>query len=299
MAIFHLSRPEPARGTFRQVQYPGHDRLLKERLNGTLELSLTTVGDGIVAPGTGRLGLEPTHGIPVHAAARRLGLPIIPGSGIKGACRTLYELLSAGCILYSSSKREGRKPCWQKAFCEVCSLFGCPGVQGRVSFSDAVPDGADAVRTAMVKVRPPWQPKDHFAGEFRLYDTRPAKSDPRFGPPVKISREGYQGRFRTRLWVRNLAALELGRLLLAMGLTRDLTTAFAFRLGGAKYDGLGVLQVMPEALRLVTPQRGRWTGEDRVARCRQYVSAALDSPWAELFAPTLETLSQVLGEVRP
>ncbi len=298
MAIYHISRPKAASRFIRRAKHPGHGRLLPDQLHGILELSLTTLGEDIVAPGTGKLGLESQHGIPIHLAARCSGSPVIPGTGIKGACRTHYEMLSEGCVLYPP-KGVGGKPCNQRAYCEVCSLFGCLGVQGRISFSDAVADGDGAAHEVIAKVRPPWEPKGPYAGEFRFYDSQPGKSDPRYGPPTKVSREGYKGRFRTRLWFRNLTPIEMGRLLLAMGNSKDLTTDFPFRLGGAKYDGLGAVSVKPEVLSLVTPQRGRWCGDACREQCRSFVAAALDSVWADLFAPTLEALAQLLGEPRP
>ena len=119
-----------------------HDRWLPDRLTGAIELSFETLKDRFVSPGTGRLALSGSEGseIVVKKAARSKDRPIVPGSGIKGAVRTLYELLSFSCNPF-----DFKAGCKGHRLCDACSLFGARGHLGRVSFSDAIPDGSVSV----------------------------------------------------------------------------------------------------------------------------------------------------------
>src|SRR5262245_17644810 len=116
MAREGLSRP-PGRPAYPEA--PPHDRWLPGRWTGVIALTLQTLPDRFVSPGTGRLALlgEPPREKVAHRAARSHGRPVLPGSGIKGAVRTLYELLSFSCDPFDSS-------CRQSAACEACALFG-------------------------------------------------------------------------------------------------------------------------------------------------------------------------------
>ena len=295
MAIHYLSRPNPLRAV-NGIQPPSHASSNPGEISGVLELKVRTIARRGVSPSTGKFSLEGDGQLPVLACARRAGVPVIPGTGIKGAIRTYFEMLTRACVLFS----EGNRPtCKSSKACPACALFGCLGLQGRISFSDAVPVAEDAVEVTIAKVFPAWEPKGRPGGEFRIYDHFPAIGDPHRPAPEKIGREVYLGTFRTRLWFRNLEPGEFGRLLAAMGLSPDLSSRFFPRLGGAKYDGFGAVEVKPHGLRLMPPQRQTLEGQACRAKCREWLSAAFDSDWATVAAPILTALAQYHGGDTP
>lgn len=311
MARHGLSRPPgpPPNGIERNPP-PRHDAWSPGLLTGILTLSLETLPGQYVSPSTGRLALTAAPGGEVVAqqGARAAGLPVLPGSGIKGAVRTLYELLSFSCDpLVRGSDRRGR--CSATSCCDACSLFGLAGYSGRVSFTDAVPAGPEAVKVEVGKVPIPWTPKaDRTPGQFRLYDLgeatflAPGRKTAQSAPRI-LAREVFSGTFETRLQIANAAPSEIGRLLLALGLGADLSTRFYLRLGGVKYDGKGAVRVAPLALSLAGGDSPR-EGEACHAECRRWIEAARTSPWAGPFWPKLDELARVLApgagkEVKP
>jgi hypothetical protein len=300
MARHGLSRPA---GPIERHAPPAHDVWRRDLFTGTLGLRLVIAPGQYVSPGTGRLALtgggEGGGEIVAQQAATARGLPVLPGSGIKGAVRTLYELLSFSCDPFD---REGER-CLPAACCDACSLFGLFNHSGRLSFADAVAAEPEGGRVEVQMVPVPWTPNaGKTPGEFRLYDLaeaalpgagRPAEEK----QPKELARQVYLGTFETRMAFTNLEPAELGRVLLAMGVGTDRTTRFSLRLGGVKYDGKGAVKVVPHHLRLVKPSQMvahglEACGEEYV----RWIGAARDSPWAATFWAPLERLAAVLGK---
>lgn len=291
MAPHALSRPS---GQIVFQTPPPHDQWKRGLLSGILTLSLETPPGQFVSPGTGRLGLTEMESkeIVAQRAARAGNTPVLPGSGIKGAVRTLYELLSFSCNPFDRSS-----PCSARQCCDACSLFGRLNYAGRVGFSDAVPAGSGA-KVEVRKVPIPHEGHVHRTpGDFRIYDfqeaTVPGSREKR---PKEMAREVYTGTFETRMTFRNLSPEELGRLLLAMGLGEDEKTRFFLRLGGVKYDGQGAVRVTPLSLGMVFPKRRALTQDDCARECAEWIQDARSSSWAQTFWPKLEEATKVLQQ---
>lgn len=312
MGKLGLSRPAGSRPERRRP--PGHHLWMAERVTGILTLGLETPEGQFVGPGTGRLRLVESNGEEVVAseAARSAGVPVLPGSGIKGAVRTLYELLSHSCDPLAHAgggkhnKKDPQERCSAHSCCDACAMFGCiAGRQqcysGRVTFSDAVPAGEGAVETSVSRVPIPWEPKGHKTpGDFRLYDLRKAtvfdkKAQKKRPAPEKLAKEVFRGRFETSMAFTNLTEEELGRLLLVMGLKPTGDTRFLLRLGGAKYHGKGGVRVRPLRVVLASPETADESGSDCLARCDAWLEAAATSHWAQVFWTTLEELADALS----
>ncbi len=272
-----------------------HDRWIGGRSTGTIDLVLATLPDRFVSPGTGRLVLAEHGGgeIVAQQAARSKDRPIIPGSGIKGAVRTLYELLSASCNPFDFTHG-----CKGALACDACSLFGLRGWTGRVAFSDAVPLAPDAVRREVRLVPTPWEPDGSKTnGEFRLYDlateTGPGRGQAPELPPY--AREVYSGSFTTRLSFTNATDDELGRLALCLGLGGAASFGFPIRLGGVKYAGQGAVQVAVKHLSLRWPVRTEFDAQESGARVSSWITTALSGPWGETFTSTLREMVTALS----
>ncbi|HEX3532156.1 MAG TPA: RAMP superfamily CRISPR-associated protein [Thermoanaerobaculia bacterium] len=292
MARHGLSRPP---GSIERHQPPPHDQWDKDRLTGSASFLLATLPGRFLSPGSGRLGVSGAGAeeIAAQQVARRAGMPVVPGSGIKGAVRTLFELLTFSCDPFS-------KGCSATECCPTCSLFGIAGWSGRVSFSDAVPAHDGAVRVEVRKVPTPWKPDPaKTGGDFRLYDQREAtmhdkERDVWLPRPKELAREVLTGELRMRLVFWNATSEELGRLLFAMGLGTDEAVRFDLRLGGVKYDGQGGVKVTPEEIRLVTPKAQTLRGAECAERCERWMRNAQQSAWGIAFWPVLEDLAAAL-----
>lgn len=280
-----------------------HDVWLDDHFTGLLELRLTTLPGRFVSPGTGRLTLLAEGGGEVVAqeAAKARGVPVIPGSGIKGAVRTLYEILSSSCDPHrrgDCQRSHKRRHFSEREYCDACSLFGCMGWRGRVTFSDAVP--AATVNAGIHWVAIPWEPHgEKTRGDFRLYDLDEAiavdrTTGHRSPAPKELAREGYDGKFITRLSFWNVTGEELGRLLLAMGVAAEEAAGFPLRLGGCKYDGQGAVRVEPVGASLVRPRRQELERDGLRELASGWMKAATASPWGQAFAPKLRELAKIL-----
>ena len=246
-----IDRRVPAIGT---EQPPDHGAWTSRRLTGGLGLSFTTEAGGWVSPGTGRLILAPLAGeasepVAAYELARRRGLVILPGTGVKGAVRTLFEVVTGSCDPFDSR-------CRPRSMCPACAVFGRLGFTGRLSFRDAKAN--DGVAVAVRKVPVPHDPdRDKTRGEVRLYDLRRAserlrgeRSDRRL--PEVLPREAATGAFAGALDFWNLDAGELGAVLLCLGLSPEEGERFPLRLGGVKYHGQGAVRVAVTGARAVT-----------------------------------------------
>ncbi|MFY9823117.1 MAG: RAMP superfamily CRISPR-associated protein [Thermoanaerobaculia bacterium] len=293
MSRHGISRPEG--GVLRSAAVP-HDRWFPDRLTGAIELSLETLQDRFVSPGTGRLILSGSEGHEVVAekAARSQDHPVVPGSGIKGAVRTLYELLSFSCNPFDFiSGCKGLK------LCDACSLFGARGHLGRVSFSDAVPYDDNSSSVHIIVRNLPIGHESHGSktqGEFRFYDLAPdASSGKGEAPRQTHAREVFTGKFRARLAFTNANPEEIGRLLLTLGLGKgEEITGFPLRLGGVKYDGQGAMRIAAESLTVRAPRRESLKGDACRERLETWITEALGSSWGTSFRSTYDEISSLL-----
>jgi len=294
MARHGLSRPSGP--LVKRAPIP-HDRWDPERYTGTLQLALAIPRGRFVSPGTGRLVLVATEDGPIVAqqAARAAAEPVLPGTGIKGAVRSLFELLSFSC-----DPLDGAGRCKPRECCDACSLFGLLGWSGRVSFGDARPRATDPVSVAVRKVPVPWKPNpEKTGGQFRIYDRNEATmlDDERrcwVKRRKELAREVYTGGLVSPLTFWNLTSQELGRLLYAMGLGTEADAGFHLRLGSAKYDGQGAVRVTPLSLRLASPKREGLAAETCAARCQEWMASARATDWGTTFWPTLTAVARAL-----
>jgi len=260
-----------------------------------LKLALEIPEGQFVSPSTGRLTLTTKGAAEVVAqeAARAAGTPVIPGSGIKGAVRNLYELLSFSCDPFARHDRCNARSC-----CDACSLFGVLGRTGRVGFDDARPAGPKPARVEVREVHIPWTPQKP-QGDVSFYDFQEAKQFDRDGKefvksPKELSREVFIGTFEMCMTFWNVTREELGRLLLSMGVGADEATGFFLRLGGVKYDGKGAVRVLPRDLHLASPARKSLKDDPLLREIEAWLDAARTSTWARTFWPKQQEVAKLL-----
>ncbi len=232
-----------------------HDRFIG--WSGRMELEIEVRSDYLYV-GSGNFDLFLLQGREQarYTFARRNGELVIPGTGIKGAVRSVVEAISNSCVPLSGRRERGpgsHRPCNDPSrLCPACRLFGTTGYQGRVHFADAVPFGD--VETTTIKIADLWPPK-RFEGRkfyqtkaFQPQDMRPQKNY-RF---LEVVPKGT--RFRTTLFFENATTAEMGLLVRALGLALhpekegSVVYAFPVKIGGAKPRCLGSVRFHPRRI---------------------------------------------------
>lgn len=180
----------------------------------------------------------------VDRFARRDGKLVIPGTGIKGAIRSVVEAISKSC------EPTGRTACQgPPQLCPACDLFGARGYRGRAAFSDAIPTSAPT--TKVVPIAELWNKGVDHGGRriYHLGEYQPPS------PRTKVARleaVGKGAEWSCRLRMDNVTRDEIGLILHAVGL-RAKPDAPGWRyqnpvkLGKAKPRCLGATWFMPQA----------------------------------------------------
>lgn len=132
-----------------------HARFDNQRYSGKIICLLTVQAPIHIGSGVFELGADAGYrnyqGV-VKGLIKDNGIPIIPGSSLKGAIRSVAEAISYSCFL---EQRSGFKPCQvekeKDRVCVACGIFGAMGYMGRISFTQAVP---------VSQTQNGWQPMD-------------------------------------------------------------------------------------------------------------------------------------------
>ena len=236
---------------------PHHNRFTG--WSGRLELEIEVVSEYLYM-GSGNFELFNLSGKEqaYYAFARCDGRLVIPGTSIKGAVRSIVEVISNSCVpQVARGERAYRHEACQdeSALCPACRLFGTTGYGGRVHFADAVPVGE--VRSEIIKIADLWPPRQaggrkfYYAGSFQRLDMQPQKSH-RF---IEAIPKG--SKFATVLHFENASDAEMGLLMRSLGLDLGpqdppkVVCAFPVKLGGAKPRCLGAVCPRPKRLYLV------------------------------------------------
>ncbi len=245
-----------------------------ERVTGALELEVETLAPVHAGCGSFELFGDRISKEPV----RRQGVLAIPGSSIKGACRQIVEAITASGSPFDPAehhRRADRRSDGTGNLSAAAALFGTLGLQGRVSFDDAVlpADQPVAVEPEPIRLSVAYLPRKRVGRRF--YGPLPEGADQ--PPTVPASAIPARARLQTFVRCRNLTRQELGLILISLGVGR-----FTPRLGGGKYDDFGWVRFRVTAFRLRPPGRaggGTWerapeTVAAFVAECQNQVSLA-------------------------
>ena len=238
-----------------------------------MELEIEVLSDYLYV-GSGNIDLFPLQGKEQarYTFARCNGQLVIPGTGIKGAVRSVVEAISNSCVLQAHYKEKvprSHRACRgvkqgqerRAELCPACRLFGTTGYRGRVYFSDAVPVGD--VQTETIKIADLWPPKMDKGRKFYQtkefqpqQDMRPQKNY-RF---IEVVPKGT--RFKATLFFDNATTAEMGLLVRALGLTvhpekeGSVDYAFPIKIGGAKPRCLGSVYFRPKRIQTLPTSGG-------------------------------------------
>jgi len=259
-----------------------HERLVPGTLSGWLALEMTLIDHLHVGSGATVLYEELVRATVVQIVDDGGFAPIVPGSSIKGAVRSVAEVLLGG----------GGPDDRDVSETAVGGLFGY--VKGRDTFASRIPfDDARPVEAephmGVAKLPRAFPPRKAAGRRFYQQPRGGLRSD----VPYEIVPRGEV--FRSRLHLTNVTEPELGVVLLSLGVDRT----FALRLGGGKFAGLGRVAVRVHG---GTIRRGY---DDPVpirldeAGAQALVESCLASPLgAEGYGVALETVRQTLGARR-
>lgn len=207
------------------------------------------------------------------------GAPCIPGSGIKGAIRSIFEVLAGGC----DNGCRPDKPC-----CAACSLFGCLGAQGRLAFDEA--RAGEPCDFGIAKIPAAYSPSKAKGRRFYGGLPREAPQNTRYG--VVAPGSVFVGGILVELATRR----EVGLVLLSMGLDGT----FRPKLGGGKHGGLGSVCFVPTHVDLLDPAtryrgKGHGTTVDDPVQWARELCAAAEKELGREGAANLDKLRKHLG----
>ncbi len=245
----------------------GHQAVQSGRLSGRMEIYLFPRVPLQVASGTMRVN-RTRRGDEVVAEQSTIqwynkkrepfSISVLPGSSLKGALRTLVEILSPSCVPLDSRQSGSAIPKSLRSckkvdqLCPACRLFGMSGAKqdnylGQVHIQDAILERGEDIITHTPLL---WTPARGKGGlPARYLDEGKARgrklyyhSQPAEGPDARVALK-IGSRLRTWLHFENLTPGELGLLITAWGLHPEPKYSFLPKIGAAKPVGLGTVEV--------------------------------------------------------
>jgi CRISPR/Cas system CSM-associated protein Csm3 (group 7 of RAMP superfamily) len=192
-------------------------------LDGRLRLRLTCVTPLHV--GTGMTGLE--GGRAILLTARQGESCCIPGTVIKGAFRTIGEVLARSC------------PDQRCRACHSCLVFGALGYKARACFAPALPEGPSPRPIGFLLPPRGSRGPQRDDRRVRLYNHKRAVPDPKGVELVETLPAGTI--LATDITYQGLTPRALGYLLMITGAVAQ--HGFLHKLGAGKSQGLGSIRV--------------------------------------------------------
>ncbi len=263
-----------AAGQLKRAEPVGHNAIDGRKLTGEVELYLivrtplqvasgsldvvkTAQGEEVIAQGSSIARYK------AEGTAQRM--PIVPGSSLKGALRSLVETLSPSCVAVSSGATRFAIPrplgrCTRiDSLCPACRLFGMSGAGhdnylGQVSIVDAqlIPGQGGLVLVRIPLLWAPARGRGGLPGRYLKSQVARGRkvylpSQPAAGPDARLALKTGSV-LKTSLHFENLSPAELGLVITALGLHPQ--HRFLPKIGAGKPVGLGSIEVAVMAVRL-------------------------------------------------
>lgn len=151
--------------------------------SGKLLLKLTV--ESPLHIGSGQQEVD-DYGNIIKLQTRRNGIPVIPGSSLKGAVRSVAEAVSHSCAVKPPDKMlkkclppENREPCTniEDGLCITCSMFGTQGYRGKIDFGEFLQEQRRTKKERLPQLESPFQDTSEFGGNERLYYCKACGND--------------------------------------------------------------------------------------------------------------------------
>jgi CRISPR/Cas system CSM-associated protein Csm3 (group 7 of RAMP superfamily) len=236
----------------------GHDRYQRDRLHGTLYLTLQVQTALHVSTGVTEMGSDLGSRLPLiktmTTTDRQL---VIQGSSLKGCIRSAYEAVTNSTLAVITSRYRDkipsdRLPCRDREkLCPASRVFGAMDWQGLVEFNDSKCEKNELSVGFMPSLYSPRSEcRTYFigsrvAGRKFYYNMTSVinKGESRGIPAQQASR---QYKFKTVIQYKNLLPEELGIVLLILG--QDTQFPIALKVGGGKPIGMGTMTAEVRAI---------------------------------------------------
>lgn len=246
----------------------GHDRYHRDRLHGSLELTLQVQTALHVSTGITGLGSDVGSRLPLIKTMTTTDQQlVIQGSSLKGCIRSVYEAITNSTLAVVTSRYRDqippdRLPCKNpKQLCPASRVFGALDWQGLVEFSDSkcgTKQPSIGFMPSLYSPRP--ERREYFvrgrvAGRKFYYNmTRAVDRGENRGIPVQQASRQYT--FKTTIHYKNLLPEELGILFLILG--QDKQSRIALKVGGGKPIGMGTMTTEVTAISHTQDVRDRY-----------------------------------------
>jgi CRISPR/Cas system CSM-associated protein Csm3 (group 7 of RAMP superfamily) len=290
----------------------GHDRYHRDRLHGSLDLTLQVQTALHISTGITGLGSDVGSRLPLIKTMTTTDQQlVIQGSSLKGCIRAVYEAMTNSTLAVITSRYRDqvppdRLPCKNpKQLCPASRVFGALDWQGLVEFSDSTcqtKQPSIGFMPSLYSPRP--ERREYFvrgrvAGRKFYYNmTRAIDRGENRGIPVQQASRQYT--FKTTIHYKNLLPEELGILLLILG--QDKQSPIALKVGGGKPIGMGTMTTTVTAISHVQDVSDRYrnyevphaqlTGADIQTFIQTQITAAKESQLLE--KPQWQQLATIL-----
>jgi len=195
-------------------------------LKGThlLELYFTTLSETHVSTGCKEVKENTVPEIIMLQYRNHDGIPVIPGSTLKGVLSTNYLALTGSIALTSELFGSDRHPAISKVF-----------------FEDATP--TKPTETVLAKVDWSWGPRRRLRNSVKFYHTRAPQT--KFYGYAQCIPKGTE--LKTTIQATGLKNFELGGLILSLGVyPKNEGATGTLKVGYGKPQGFGQLKIIPE-----------------------------------------------------
>lgn len=303
-------------GPVQREKPAGHDQIAINRFSGWLEVEFLALRPVQVASGiTDFIRTQSGERLALTNVVVQKTVPVLPGSSLKGAIRSLLEAICASCVLLANPRvrpylprRLGRCADPEK-LCPACRLFGAQDYQGQVSFEDATVPGTSlqligtpllwAPARSRGRGLPPRYLERNEARGRKFY--RHGQLAQGLDPRVAI-REG--ATIYTRVYFDNLTEADLGLIISALG--NHPQHRFPIKVGAGKPVGMGSIEVRLKAAVLLQGKTAiktagrlgntveRLDGSNLQAKVNQWTLAAEQGKQPLLLKDQLEELAGIL-----
>jgi len=246
----------------------GHDRYQRNRLHGTLYLTLQVQTALHVSTGITEMGSDLGSRLPLiktmTTTDRQL---VIQGSSLKGCIRSAYEAVTNSTLAVITSRYRDkipsdRLPCRDREkLCPASRIFGAMDWQGLVEFSDSKCEKNELSVGFMPSLYSPRSEcRTYFVGsrvagrKFYYNMTSVINKGENRGIPAQQASRQYK--FKTVIQYKNLLPEELGIVLLLLG--QDPKFPMALKIGGGKPIGMGTMTTVVTAIAHSQDVRSRY-----------------------------------------
>lgn len=220
--------------------------------NGYVDLVLTCCTD--IHVGSGASYMPENSNQFVRQTMMYDGKPVIPGSSLKGAVRSIASAASNGCLPKLPFVKNGNAPkypdgiknilCTPQKQCIVCDIFGTIGKSSKVIFSDMFSENA---KTEVKRLNSQYSPKSAYTESdgtlkgYKFYLTGDNYYDIPAKVNVQVIKQGAV--FKGRVHFKKLTEEEISLLMFSLGVNENEEQDIVLKLGGFRNEGIGEVRL--------------------------------------------------------